>query len=51
MAGRIPFERVTDVGSAVTVDRARDRLDVALLEDWVREHVIDPIPGSRHESE
>jgi sporulation protein YlmC with PRC-barrel domain len=48
---RIPFERVTDIGSAVTVDRARDRLDVAVLEDWVREHVIDPIPGSRHESE
>jgi sporulation protein YlmC with PRC-barrel domain len=48
---RIPFDRVTDIGSAVTVDRARDELDVAVLEDWVREHVIDPIPGSRHESE
>src|SRR3954453_19706094 len=24
---RIPFERVTDIGSAVTVDRARDQLD------------------------
>jgi len=48
---RIPFERVTDIGSAVTVDRARDDLDVAVLEDWVCEHVINPIPGSRHESE
>ena len=48
---RIPFERVTDIGSAVTVDRARGELDVAVLEDWVREHLIDPIPGSRHESE
>lgn len=48
---RIPFERVTDLGSAVTVDRARDELDVAVLEDWVRDHLINPIPGSRHESE
>jgi sporulation protein YlmC with PRC-barrel domain len=48
---RIPFARVTDIGSAVTVDRSRDDLDVAVLEDWVREHLIDPIPGSRHESE
>jgi sporulation protein YlmC with PRC-barrel domain len=48
---RIPFERVTDIASAVTVDRTRDQLGVAALEDWVREHVIDPIPGSRHESE
>ena len=48
---RIPFERVTDIGSAVTVDRSRDQLDLAALEDWVREHVIDRIPGSRHESE
>jgi len=48
---RIPFERVTDIGSAVTVDRSRDDLDVAVFEDWVCEHVINPIPGSRHESE
>ena len=48
---RIPFERVTEIGSSVVVDRSRDRLDVAVLEDWVREHVIDPIPGSRHEGE
>jgi hypothetical protein len=48
---RIPFERVTDIGSAVTVDRRREELDLAALEDWVREHVIDPLPGSRHESE
>jgi sporulation protein YlmC with PRC-barrel domain len=48
---RIPFERVTDIGSAVTVDRSRDQLDLAALEDWVRENVIARIPGSRHESE
>ena len=48
---RIPFERVTAIGSSIVVDRPRDQLEVAPLEDWVREHVIDPIPGSRHESE
>ena len=48
---RIPFERVTEIDSSIVVDRARDRLDIAPLEDWVREHVIDPIPGSRHESD
>lgn len=48
---RIPFGRVVDLGSAVVVDGRRDELDMAALEDWVREHVIDPLPGSRHESE
>jgi sporulation protein YlmC with PRC-barrel domain len=50
-AHRIPFELVTEIDSSIVVDRARDRLDIAPLEDWVREHVIDPIPGSRHESD
>jgi sporulation protein YlmC with PRC-barrel domain len=48
---RIPFARVVDIGSAVTVDRSRDRLDIASLEDWVREHVVSHIPGNRHASE
>ena len=48
---RIPFERVTEIGSSIQVDRPRDRLAVAAFEDWVREHVVDPIPGSRHASE
>ena len=48
---RIPFERVTELGSAVVVDRSRDELGVAGLEDWVRTHVVDRIPGSRHASE
>ena len=45
---RIPFERVTEIGSSIVVDRSREDLDIAALEDWVREHVIAPIPGSRH---
>jgi sporulation protein YlmC with PRC-barrel domain len=48
---RIPFERVTELGSAVVLDRSRDQLGIAPLEDWVRTHVIDRIPGSRHASE
>src|SRR4051795_1661477 len=48
---RIPFERVTELGSAVVLDRSRDQFGIAGLEDWVRTHVIDRIPGSRHASE
>jgi sporulation protein YlmC with PRC-barrel domain len=48
---RIPWRRVREVGSSVVVDGRRDELDMAGLEDWVREHLIDPLPGSRHESE
>jgi sporulation protein YlmC with PRC-barrel domain len=48
---RIPFQRVTELGSAIVLDRTRDDLGIARLEDWVRTHVIDRIPGSRHASE
>lgn len=48
---RIPFDRVTELGSAVVLDRSRERLGIARLEDWVRSHVIDRIPGGRHESQ
>src|SRR3954447_24894231 len=48
---RIPFELVTELGSAVVVDRPRDALGIARLEDWMRTHVIERIPGSRHASE
>ncbi|MFL6025630.1 MAG: hypothetical protein ACJ72K_01765 [Friedmanniella sp.] len=48
---RIPFERVTELGSAVVLDRSRDELGIARLEDWMRTHVIERIPGSRHASE
>jgi sporulation protein YlmC with PRC-barrel domain len=47
---RIPFERVTELGSAVVLDWSRDQLGIARLEDWVRIHVIDRIPGSGHAS-
>lgn len=45
---RIPFGAVTDVHSAVDVDRTRDELGVDPLESRVDRHVISRIPGSRH---
>ena len=48
---RIPFERVTELGSAIVLDRRREDVGVSPLEDWVREHIIEPIPGSSHEGE
>lgn len=48
---RISFERVTELGSAVVLDRSRDQLGIARLEDWVRTHVVDRIPGSSHASQ
>ncbi|MCK2218826.1 hypothetical protein MF672_034290 [Actinomadura sp. ATCC 31491] len=45
---RVPMADVSRVASAVHV--AGD-LEPAALERWVREHVVRPIPGARHESE
>ncbi|MEP6598514.1 MAG: hypothetical protein ABJB98_03695 [Actinomycetota bacterium] len=47
---RIDFAQVSDIGSAITVARRHDELDVTPLEDWVDTHIIGRIPGSRHES-
>jgi hypothetical protein len=48
--GRIPYDRVSDIG--VTVDLAIDADDVATFaaERWVRDHVVGHIPGSRHDA-
>jgi sporulation protein YlmC with PRC-barrel domain len=48
---RIDFSLVTDIGSAISISRPRDQLDVTPLAGWVDEHVIARIPGSHHESE
>jgi sporulation protein YlmC with PRC-barrel domain len=48
---RIDFAQVTDIGSAITLARRRDELDVTPLEDWVDSRIISRIPGSRHASE
>ena len=48
---RIDFAQVSDIGSAITVARQLDELNVTPLERGVDAHVISRIPGSRHESE
>lgn len=48
---RIDFALVTDIGSAITVARTEQELNVAPLEAWMDRHVIARIPGSRHEGE
>jgi|SRR3954453_6109485 sporulation protein YlmC with PRC-barrel domain len=47
---RIPFEWVTELGSAIILDRSREEAGVAPSEDWWRRHVIERIPGSDHAS-
>jgi len=48
---RIDFAQVDDIGSAIKLGASRDSLGVAPLEDWVREHIVSRVPGSRHDSE
>ena len=49
--GRIPFDRVSDIGT--TIDLAVDADDLATFaaERWVRDHIIGHIPGSRHDAD
>ena len=44
---RILFEHVTRTGIDVEVDIDGKRTGALKWEDWLREHVIGPIPGSR----
>ncbi len=48
---RLPFNVVTDLGSHISIARDADEVGIASAEKWVREHVIEQIPGSRHEPE
>jgi sporulation protein YlmC with PRC-barrel domain len=43
---RIDADLITDIGSAVTVAVPRDVLRVAGLEDWIREYLIERLPGA-----
>ncbi|HET6627790.1 MAG TPA: hypothetical protein VFG63_15470 [Nocardioidaceae bacterium] len=47
--GRIDMSEVADIGSAITLSVRRERLSVAGFETWVRERVIEKIPGAFHE--
>jgi sporulation protein YlmC with PRC-barrel domain len=48
---RIPISRVSDIGSAVTITLDRTALGSSAAEHWVRDHIIDHIPGSRHDAD
>jgi sporulation protein YlmC with PRC-barrel domain len=43
----IPFERVREIGNHVQLDVPRSKLDISGFEDWVRDRIIDKIPGSK----
>jgi hypothetical protein len=44
---RIDFGVVTDIGSAVTIGIPAEQTTVRSLEDWVRDSIIDRLPGAR----
>lgn len=48
---RIDMAQVSEIGPEIKLGAARADLQVAPLEDWVREHVVARIPGSRHAGE
>jgi sporulation protein YlmC with PRC-barrel domain len=47
---RIPYDLVTTVDSAVNLSVRRELLTDPPLETWLRDHLIDRIPGASHES-
>jgi sporulation protein YlmC with PRC-barrel domain len=48
---RIDYALVSDIGSAITLSTSRATLRSAPLEDWIRQYVIERIPGSHHAGE
>jgi sporulation protein YlmC with PRC-barrel domain len=43
---RVPYDWIATIGSAVVLTVPRDRLPEPMLETWLREHLIDRIPGA-----
>jgi hypothetical protein len=48
---RVDIATVTDIGSAIELDAERDDLDTNRGERWVRDVVVDKIPGAGHAAE
>jgi sporulation protein YlmC with PRC-barrel domain len=46
---RIPFDRVSEIGSAIHVGLRHEELATFDTERWIRDHVTSHIPGNRHE--
>jgi sporulation protein YlmC with PRC-barrel domain len=47
----IPFDRVTELGSAITVDAPAEELPASAVDKWVGDHVITHIPGANRAAE
>ena len=47
---RIPFTQVADLDNKVKLATDHSHLATASFDQWVRDHVITHIPGSRHET-
>jgi sporulation protein YlmC with PRC-barrel domain len=46
---RVPYEQVSHVDTAVHLRIRHDELPEPAMETWLREHVIDRIPGAHRE--
>jgi len=47
----IPMNKVSEIGDHITVAADAEELGSFSNERWVRDHIIDHIPGSRHAPE
>jgi sporulation protein YlmC with PRC-barrel domain len=47
---RVPFARVAQIGSHVTLSLEADELATFAGERWARDHVVAHIPGSDHDA-
>lgn len=48
---RIPFNLVSDIGSHITIAADHGDVGSGSAERWVRDHIIDRLPGSSHAPE
>jgi hypothetical protein len=48
---RIAWSHITEIDTAITLDAPGAEFDATWTERWVRDHVIGPIPGGRHDPE
>ena len=45
--GRIPFQRVAGISNHISLSLDNEESPTFAVERWVRDHIIDHIPGSR----
>jgi len=48
---RLPWSKVAELGTALTLAGDRAESDDVWFEDWLRRHVVGRIPGGRHDPE